>query len=159
MTYRGSGNNDISEKMAHKIYDIALGEIEKDIGIDATFQFDLERVANELIGDDDFAGVFAVDELVFPNGTKYAIFNLDKSFQSGSHWMGIFKHKNGDLDVYDSFGRKSIEIAESLFRKGIKIFDSDRDEEQAVKESNCGQRATAWIYVHKYFGRKTAMKI
>lgn len=146
-----------TEKKAEMIFFTVADEIIKVMGKQATFQFDLERVAIDLIGK-DFAGVFAVDKIKFPSGTKYAIFNLDRSDEPGSHWVSIIKGTN-KFYIYDSFGRNSKEIAPSLFRKGIIIKDSDRDAEQKVSEEVCGPYALAWLFVAQTYGIKTAMLI
>lgn len=145
------------EKKAELIFYIVADEIVKEMGSDATFQFDLEKVAKGLIGK-EFAGVFAVDTIKFPKGTKYAIFNLDTSDEPGSHWMGLTKGTN-KWYVYDSFGRSSKEIAPSLFKKGLKIFDSDRDIEQDIDSQICGPLALSWIFVAQNFGINMAMLI
>ena len=62
---------------AELIYNMALDHIVSVVGPKAMFGDDLERVARTLIGP-EFAGVFPVDKIHFPKGTKYAIFNLDK---------------------------------------------------------------------------------
>lgn len=145
------------EKKAEQIYNIALDEIEKEMGNKATFQYELEKLARNLLGT-EFAGVFAVDEIKFPVGTKYVIFNLDSSFEPGSHWMGMVREAK-NLYIYDSFGRKSIKIAPTLFGEGMRILDADDDAEQDALEENCGQRSIAWLHVYKFFGRKIAMLI
>ena len=145
------------EKKAEMIFYIVADEIIKVMGSSATFQFDLEKVAKGLIGK-EFAGVFAVDSIEFPKGTKYAIFNLDKESEPGSHWMGLVKGKN-KFYVYDSFGRPSKEIAPSLFKKGLVVLDSDRDQDQSNLSEVCGPFALSWVFVAQNFGIKTAMLI
>lgn len=155
---RGAGKNNPLEKKAERIYNLALDHIISVVGKDAMFSDDLEEVANKLLGKKDFAGVYPVDKIQFPEGTKFQILNTHRSDQPGEHWFAVVKGKN-KLYVYDSFGRSTMEIAPSLLKKTIKIVDSDRDAEQKMEEMNCGQRSAAWLFVWQQFGKDLAMLI
>ena len=84
---------------------------------------------------DKFHGVYPPDHLpVLTKEKPYAILNLDKSTESGSHWVAIAK-VNDETYIYDSFGRKNQQIIPSLSKSGNgKIEDTDRDAEQKINE-------------------------
>ena len=146
------------EAKAEKIYNLALEHIISVVGQGAMFSDDLERVANKLLGKKDFAGVYPVDKIQFPDKTRFQILNTHRSDQPGEHWFAVVKGKN-KLYIYDSFGRSTMEIAPSLLKKTIKIIESDRDAEQTMDEMNCGQRSVSWLFVWKFFGKDLAMLI
>lgn len=100
---------------------------------------ELKRYCKNAFGE-KFKGVYPLDKIPkkIKNG-QTLIFNLDKSNQSGSHWMALFKINNKNY-VYDSFGRKSKELNVPL-----KTIDAEYDAEQKMEQSNCGQRCIAWI--------------
>ena len=148
----------MSEARAEKIYNFALEHIVSVVGSGAMFSDNLERLANQLLGKKDFAGVYPVDKIQFPAGTRFQILNTHKSDMPGEHWFAVVKG-NGVFYVYDSFGRSTSEIATSLLKKSIKIMDSDQDAEQEMSEENCGQRSVAWLFVFQQFGKDTAMLI
>ena len=82
----------------------------------------------------------------------YAILNLDKSTESGSHWVAIAK-VNDETYIYDSFGRKNQQIIPSLSKSGNgTIEDTDRDAEQKINELNCGNRSVAFLLLVDRFG-------
>ena len=80
-----------------------------------------------------------------------AIFNLDTKKQPGSHWVAVVKDKKHYI-VYDSFGR-------DIKLKQKNYIMTDKDAEQSVEESNCGQRSVAWLVVVAVKGIKTALTI
>ena len=83
---------------------------------------------------------------------KYCILNLDKSYEPGSHWVGVCHRKGGSV-IYDSFGRSSLKIIPSLYKShNGRIIDTKRDAEQSVKENNCGERACSWLILCDLFG-------
>ena len=100
-----------------------------------------------------FHGVYPSDQI--PELTKekpYAILNLDKSTESGSHWVAIAK-VNNETYIYDSFGRKNQQIIPSLSKSGNgTIEDTDRDAEQKINELNCGNRSVAFLLLVDRFG-------
>ena len=97
-----------------------------------------------------FLGVFASDKLPnVKNGQMY-IANLDKSTEPGSHWIAIYG-SNGNLYVYDSFGRNSKTIIPSIFKTGKGVKDTEYDAEQIQTEDNCGLRAMVALYMFDEF--------
>jgi len=149
----------MSEKRAVAIYKSLLKNIAEPILTDqSTYSTDLTRVGKQLLGD-DFVGVFAADKIPSMSNGRYAIVNLDKTGQAGSHWVALAKSNNNTL-MYDSFGRKNIKILPSAITSGNgKIIDTDKDAEQRISEYNCGARVIAWLLLHKYWGPKMAKLI
>jgi len=95
------------------------------------------------------------------NGVKrYAIVNLDRSTQAGSHWIALAYHNN-KVYVYDSFGRQSTKIIPSLWTSGnvSTIVDAQHDAEQDMSEQDCGQRSLAWLMFFDKWGASNAILI
>ena len=88
------------------LYDKCLRDLEEIVGDDTTYLGQLERIGKQLFGK-LFHGVYAADDI--PNLSSahpYAILNLDKTSEPGSHWVSIAHlEKGGDILFYDSFGR------------------------------------------------------
>ena len=137
------------DKTINNIYKDYMKILKEYIGNDTTYNDDLERKGKKIFGS-RFLGVFSSDKL--PTNIKSRemyIANLDKSNESGSHWIAVYK-KNNKLYVYDSFGRKSKKIIPSIYRKkgaSIKIKDTQYDAEQHKKEENCGLRSMVALYM------------
>ncbi len=144
--------------MQDLLYNKALKYIERFVGDDVTTSTDLHTFGKRFFGN-SFKGVYASDKIPFLSGiSKYMIVNLDQSYLIGSHWVAVAK-KNNKLYVYDSFGRKTKKILPALFKKHLKVLDSEYDAEQKVHEQNCGARSLAWLFIFKEFGSTMAMKI
>lgn len=127
------------------------------IGNKTTFSNQLNNIAIKLFPK-EFIGVFPSDKIPkFNNKKQYAILNLDKSNQSGSHWVGVVNEKN-NIMFYDSFGRNDKSIIKNLRKvnKNKKIINTEDDIEQKVLEDNCGQRVLSWLILYHLFGPKYA---
>ena len=97
-----------------------------------------------------FKGVFPSDKIPKLNDlSPYCILNLDKSTESGSHWIALAKMPNSnDSLVYDSFGRDYRKIIPDLNLSGNgRILNTDKDSEQEILETDCGARCLAWLLV------------
>jgi len=130
------------------------------IGNKSTYQHELDKAGIKLLGT-EFKGVFASDKIPVLNDLKkYAIINLDKSTEPGSHWVAI-AFDNDKIYVYDSFGRKTKNIMPSIYGSGngSNIIDTDYDKEQKIKETNCGARCLAWLILFEHYGFKNALLI
>jgi len=139
------------------IYNKILKEI-KPLG-NTTYLSDLLGLSKKLLGV-KFKGVFPSDKIPTLNDlSRYAILNLDKSTESGSHWVAIAKH--GDITyLYDSFGRKNTQIIPNLkFSGNGRIIDTDYDAEQKIYEIDCGARCLAWLLFFDKYGPKCALLI
>ena len=66
----------------------------------------------------------------------------------GEHWVAFARGKK-QMYAYDSFGRHVSGLAS----------DADMDAEQAILESNCGQRCLAWLMVFNKHGEDVAKLI
>ena len=155
MVIKKKGN----ELKAENFYKQIIKEMNKFLGNDTTFANDLQKVAIKFLGS-KFRGVFPSDRIPRLNDLKkYAILNLDRSSQPGSHWIGVAYH-NGNTIVYDSFGRKTSTIIPSLINSGNgRIIMTDDDAEQKIKENNCGQRVLAWLITFDRLGADMALLI
>ena len=103
-----------------------------------------------------FLGVYPSDQLINMKNNEMLIANLDKSGEPGSHWISIGR-SNGTTYVYDSFGRNV--IPSILKEKYGTIVMTEKDAEQKMKESNCGARSLAWLYVFNLCGPEIAILI
>ena len=151
----------MNEKECMKKYNIILKHIEKHLGKTTTYSDKLHSVGKKFLGV-KFKGVFPSDKIPKLNDlSPYCIVNVDKSNESGSHWMSIVKsNSKSNCILYDSFGRRNKMIIPSLrFSGNGKIIDTDRDAEQKIKEENCGARSCAWLVFYDKYGEKNAMKI
>lgn len=149
----------MNEKKAIRIYSGILNSIEKLVGNKTTYLEQLEGHGKKILGV-NFAGVFPSDKIPRLNDLrKYAILNLDKSTQAGSHWVAVAR--DGDRTyIYDSFGRDHRAIIPVLSRSGNgRIINTDRDAEQHILETNCGARCLAWLVLIEKYGTDTAKLI
>ena len=129
------------KKQAEKMYDVFLLDVQAILGSQVTYSNTLNNLCSYLFGP-LFQGVFARDTL--PPKVRYAIVNMDRSSESGSHWVAI-----ADNMVYDSFGR------DVRFKRQM----TENDAEQDVLEVNCGQRCVAFLCVYHVMGAKYAKHI
>jgi hypothetical protein len=151
----------LTEQKAVTIYTQILRNIvEKEMGDQTTYQDELDKCARKFLGV-HFKGVYASDLIPVLNGVKrYAIVNLDRSTQAGSHWIALAYHSN-KIYVYDSFGRQSTKIIPSLWTSGnvSTIVDAQHDAEQDMSEQDCGQRSLAWLMFFDNWGASNAILI
>ena len=132
------------------------------MGDKTTFLTQLKKTGSQILGD-KFKGVYPSDKIPkLTTKNPYCILNLDKSNESGSHWISLVKLSgtpSGCL-VYDSFGRNNTHIIPSLSKSGNGlVIDTDKDSEQGILETNCGQRSLAFIIFFDKYGADDAMKI
>ena len=143
---------------ADKIYNDVLKVVQGAIGSTTTFQRDLVLIGVKLFGP-TFQGVFPADKIPKMEDGQYAILNLDKSSQPGSHWIAVVK-TGGDMLIYDSFGRASKKIIPSVFKSGNgSIIDTDYDKEQTDSQLNCGARSIAALLVYHLWGKKMFLNL
>lgn len=150
----------MNEKKANRIYKKILNVIVKpEIGNKTTFAKDLETAGIKMLGS-EFKGVYPSDKIPKLNALKkYAILNLDRSDEPGSHWIAV-AFDDDKTYVYDSFGRKSTRIIPSLFHSGNgRVIDTDPDREQDYEETNCGARSLGWLLFFERYGPKNAILI
>ena len=136
------------ERRAEELYNNILNKrIYPLVGDKSTYMNDLDRVGRKLLGI-KFKGVFPSDKIPKLNDLKpYCVLNLDRSTESGSHWIGLAKiHGKDKCVVYDSFGRSNKKIIPSLQKSGNgAIEDTDRDAEQDIMQTDCGARSLCWL--------------
>lgn len=112
------------------------------------------QLAHAALGIKYFRGIFMLDELPSkPWVNESGIINLNRSFQSGSHWTCYIKRGN-EVKFFDSFGlvKPSPEIA--YYFKGANItYNTLRH--QSFNSQICGQmcirflRGELWNYDHR----------
>jgi hypothetical protein len=128
--------------------------VEKMIGKTTTTDDILTQAGKHML-DDAYAGTFAADEVPEKPFT-YAIVNLDRRTEGGSHWIALAQVEKGTYMVYDSFGRHTGKIIPSL---QLKTIDTEHDAEQSVSQKNCGARCLAWLLLFDSFGPEAAQTI
>ena len=150
----------MDEKTAHKKYNTILRSVKKLVGGKTTYLQQLDNAGKDIFGA-KFHGVYPSDKIPkLSNRKPYAILNLDKSNQAGSHWIAVAKSGN-NIIVYDSFGRKHTNIIPALGRGfvGGKIIDTDRDVEQDIMATDCGARSLGFLVFFDKYGAKNALLI
>lgn len=146
------------DKRAHDIYNEILKAVEICMKSDTTtYTHELNKVGNTLFGK-SWRGALPRDKSPKMKNGDYAILNLDKSTENGSHWVAVYKNKNKKI-IYDSFGRKSKTILPILSKSGGVLVDTDYDQDQKDTQLNCGQRSIAFLLLVKIWGPKLAMLI
>lgn len=151
----------MSRNKADKTYNQILNDyIYPLIGRDVTYDFQLMNIGKMLF-DNKFKGVYPSDKIPkLTHKQPYAILNLDKSHEGGSHWVAVVKLKNGDIMLYDSFGRPHTTIIKSLITSGNgSVINSELDAEQKIEENDCGARSLAFILTHHILGEKYSIYI
>ena len=148
------------KKDAEILYNKILNEIIEPLTGDKTTYLDeLNGVGKKILGV-KFKGVFPSDKIPkLHDLTPYCILNLDKSTESGSHWVALAKDGTNSI-LYDSFGRDDKKIIPNLSYSGNgRILNTDKDAEQGILETNCGARCLAWLVFFDNWGAKSAMLI
>jgi len=153
----------MAEAKAEKLYRDTLKNVIYPLtGNKSTYMNDLDRVGRKLLGV-KFKGVFSSDKIPRLNDLKpYCILNLDKSTQSGSHWVSVAKIHGEDKSItYDSFSRPAKKIIPALLNSGNgTIINSDlSDSEQKITQEDCGARSMAWLVVLDKYGVDVAKLI
>ena len=140
---------------AELLYETVLRDVTRPMVGDKTTSTPLLLNAGKMLFGNKFLGVFASDRIPrMDTRYPYAIINLDPSTQPGSHWIGLaYVNKKRTL-MYDSFGRSPREILPHR-----KLRSTQRDAEQSSKETDCGARVLAWLYVFDRAGEEAAMEI
>ena len=134
-----------------------MGYIEAQIGNGVTYTSQLDKMGSHLFGD-KYAGTFSSDTVPRLTAKKpYCITNVDKSNQSGSHWLAIVHTPKGKL-IYDSFGRPTRKLTPAIWKK-FKTIDADYDAEQRDTAENCGTRSMSFIAVADELGPEYAKLI
>ena len=135
-----------------KDYSKIFKKIVKKIGNKTTDSEQLDRVGKQILGK-SFMGVFPSDMIPKLKRNQGAILNLDNSSEPGSHWVGLYRFKDGKTLFYDSFGRYHTQIIPSLnFSGNGKIINTDDDKEQLETEFDCGARSLAFLIYCKDYG-------
>ena len=149
--------NKYNSKNATKLYNKKLKEIEKYTGDKTTYLSQLNIIGKQLLGS-KFKGVFPSDKIPkLTNKVCYCILNVDKSTESGSHWVSLAKIENNESLFYDSFGREGVQLIKHLKYSGNgTIVDAERDEEQQEIEQNCGARAISFLCILDKYGAEMA---
>jgi hypothetical protein len=152
----------MNEAKAEQLYNhILTKQIYPLVGDKSTYMDDLDRVGRKLLGI-KFKGVFPSDKIPKLNDLKpYCILNLDKSTESGSHWISLAKIPNENSSLcYDSFGRNNKKIIPSLQKSGNgTIQDTDRDAEQEITQEDCGARSLGFLVLLDKYGVDVARMI
>ena len=107
-----------------------------------------------------YHGTYSSDQIPKLQPHQCCILNLDKSTESGSHWIALARGSGKQCYVYDSFGRRGVTLIPSLkWQMPGRVIDSDNDAEQGVTEVNCGARCIAWLHVFYSEGVEQALTI
>jgi len=126
---------------------------------DTTYLDQLTEIGKATFGH-KYHGTYSSDQIPKLKPNQCCILNLDKSTESGSHWIALARGSGSQSYVYDSFGRRGVTLIPALaWKTPGRVIDSDRDAEQGVTEENCGARCIAWLHVFYTQGVKRALTI
>lgn len=95
-----------------------------------------------------FLGAFALD--LIPANLKIndcLIFNLDKSYQRGSHWLGLLCSGPGFYEIFDSQGN-SVENLSKILNVPIENITLNHNAVQLPTTNSCGLFA-AYFLIHR----------
>ena len=138
----------MKKKQVQNLFNFTLNLIQKDIGTHETDNIQLQKYIDK-IGLSNFLGIYAWDTIPTMINNQSCIVNLDKSTESGSHWISLYKYKN-KIYMYDSFDRKI-----SNFRK----VEIDSNMFQNSTETDCGQRSIAFLVLVEIIGLYDTLKL
>ena len=136
----------MKKSQVQKLYIFTLDKIQKDLGNGITDSDEINDYCRFL---PHFRGTHAFDQIPKLNNYQSCIINLDKSTQSGSHWMALYKYKNKNY-LFDSFDRKI-----TTFTK----VEIDKNVTQNPKELDCGQRSVAFLALVETIGLHDSLKL
>lgn len=146
------------DKRANTLFLKYKRQIENSIGKQSTALGQLDEIGHFLFAN-KWAGVYTADESPnFTGGRKYAIFNLDKKGEPGSHWVAVVKKSAKSIIIWDSFGRQAQEILPELTNK-YSIIEPDRDTDQRIDENDCGQNSLSFLMLYDRQGWRYARHI
>ena len=149
------------EKQAEQIYKSYLTKlIYPLVGDKTTYLGQLNGAGRKLLKV-KFKGVYPSDKIPKLNDlAPYCILNLDKSTESGSHWIALAKIDDKNSMIYDSFGRGYKQIIPNISLSGNgRINNTDNDSEQKLIETDCGARCLAFLMVFDNYGPDIAKLI
>lgn len=130
------------------MYNAKLADLVRTLGDRATDNVELDSWGRHMFGA-KYHGTYSSDRLpTLSNSSPYCIVNVDKSSESGSHWVACALDGD-DVYIYDSFGRSTSALIPSIVAKygGARVKDTDYDAEQLYSQSTCGHRCLSFINV------------
>jgi hypothetical protein len=133
-------------EMASEMHDFNYGMLLRDVigemgSNDTTSASELTRYMRSKLGG-SYRGTFPASKKPVLNDKKpYTIVNTKD--RGMGHWLGMIWTPQGII-VYDSLAIDGM---------------TEDDAEQSIVETNCGQRAAAWLLFAKEYGVREAMKI
>lgn len=123
--------------------------------------FELDQECDKLFGS-RYKGTFMQDSLkTYKPG--YYIVNTDFEGNGGIHWVAVSVTPKSAY-IFDSFGRDTDSLLpilkKNLSKQGLKIVESDQDQDQKGDSAVCGVLCICWLLCCKQFGVvKTAKAI
>ena len=162
----------MNQKTAHREYNKILKSVKKRVGGKTTYLGQLDKAGKDIFGS-RFHGVYPSDKIPKLTDRKpYAILNLDRSDEPGSHWIALAKvidnrgvaslqgYARANSIVYDSFGRHHTKIIPSLLYSGNgKLISTDDDQEQHIMATDCGARSISWLEFLDKYGAENSLLI
>lgn len=97
----------------------------------------------------NFLGAFALD--LIPKNLKplqSLIFNLDKSYEKGSHWVALLCLSPEQYEIFDSLGTSKEKLAD-LLQIPIDYISCNEVPVQLDSTNSCGL-FTAYFLIHRY---------
>jgi len=153
--------SNLSDALARKKFNSIKSDIIREFGNDAMYDSETTKVGKREIGD-EFIGTFSVDNVPLKKHTFYAIVNVDKQSEPGSHWVAVYK-QDKKLYIYDSFSRGSKKLLSHLYNQAkqlnLTVIDVNKKADQKGASQVCGPISLAWIIMTKKSGINISKKL
>ena len=105
---------------------------------------DINYILSNII--DNYGGCYMTDEGKYIKDGYYYVYNLNNSKQKGSHWVSIYKNKNGKSYYFDSYGF----ICDKEIEPYIKPYKYNKYQIQDINSTSCGYYCIAFIIFMKF---------
>jgi hypothetical protein len=124
-----------------------------------TNNIELSRLCQELFGT-KFHGVYPSDRIPkLDIHRKYCILNLDKSTETGSHWVGCILD-NDIIYIFDTYNRSVKQILPAIYKfKNNTIRKGEKHVLEKDTGTDCGERCIAWLLLVDKYGIDIAKNI
>ena len=140
-----------------------IRDAHRTLGRGSTTLSQLDRYCGALFGR-KYTGTFPSESPPTLSASRpYAIINTDTAASGGEHWVALARANDGDIIVFDSFGRGIRELIPSLYNhaqgRGVALVQTDMDADQTEDQEDCGSRCAAWLRLYDEYGEEAAMLV
>ena len=104
---------------------------------------------NDKVTSRNFKGVYALDEIKHIKQISFPsayIFNLDRSYKPGVHWVAVYIDRKGLPEYFDSFGRPPPREIKDFLCTYAESWNYNHVPVQELYSTTCGQFVVFYIY-------------